>query len=93
MQTYKYKKRPDEIVTAEWSFDPRMTTTETVVSRSATASGLTIANVGADADGRGVSCKVSDGADGADVVITFGIVTSLGQELFDDVTLRIRADP
>jgi len=93
MQTYKHKKRPDEIVIAEWSFSDRMAETETISSRTATSSDLTISDVGATEDDRGVACLVEGGDDADDSVIKFGVVTSLGQELFDEVILRIRADP
>lgn len=93
MQTYKDKKRPDETVIAEWSFDSRMAETETISNRTVTATGVTISNIGAGANGRGVACLVSGGADAANAVIKFGAVTSLGQNLFDEVILRVRTDP
>ena len=93
MQTFKYKKRPDETVVAEWSFDARMAEAEVVATPSVTATGVTISSVGASADGRGVACLISGGTNAADVTIKFGIETDLGQELFEEVILRIRNDP
>lgn len=93
MQTYKYKKRPDEIVVAEWSFADRMATAETVSSRTATSTDLTITGVGADTDGRGVACLADGGVDADNAVIKFGVITNLGQELYEEVILRVRADP